>query len=57
MLKEFVARGKRSLIIWTLDGADNNSFYIKMGGVKKENKILRYGGKSYDGVGFKFDLM
>lgn len=56
MLKKFVARGKRSLIVWTLDGADNNGFYTKLGGVKKENKILRYGGKSYAGVGFKFDL-
>jgi len=56
MLKEFAARGKRSLIIWTLDGADNNGFYIKMGGVKKETKTLKYGGKSYAGIGFKFDL-
>ena len=56
MLKEFAARGKRSLIVWTLDGADNNGFYINMGGVKKENKILKYGGKSYTGAGFKFDL-
>ncbi len=56
MLKEFISRGKRSLIVWTLDGANNNDFYLKMGGVKKENKTLWYGEKSYTGAGFKFDL-
>ena len=56
MEEEFTLRGKSSLIVWTLDNADNHGFYIKMGGVKKENKLLEYGGKSYSGVGFRFDL-
>ncbi|MDO5835006.1 MAG: GNAT family N-acetyltransferase [Methanobacterium sp.] len=50
------SRGKINLILWTLDDADNNGFYRKMGGVKKETKKLNYGGKSYAGVGFIFDL-
>jgi len=57
MKEEFLRRGKSSLIVWTLDNADNNGFYIKMGGVKMENKTLRYGGKYYTGVGFGFDLI
>lgn len=56
MKEEFLIRGKSSLIVWTLNNADNNGFYIKMGGIKKENKTLTYGGKTYAGVGFKFDL-
>ncbi|AXV40896.1 GNAT family N-acetyltransferase [Methanobacterium sp. BAmetb5] len=54
--EEFRAKGRNNLIVWTLDKADNNDFYMKMGGVKKENKTLLYGGKSYRGVGFSFDL-
>lgn len=56
MKEEFRTRGKSSLIVWTIDKADNNGFYLKIGGVKRENKTLNYGGKSYTGVGFGFDL-
>lgn len=56
MKEEFITKGKSRLLVWTLENADNNGFYIKMGGVKKEDKKLSYGGKSYDGVGFSFDL-
>jgi len=56
MEEEFIARGKRNLIVWTLENTANNSFYERIGGVKKEKKLLEYGGKLYSGVGFKFDL-
>lgn len=54
--EEFIAKGKSRLLVWTLDNADNNGFYLKMGGVRKEDKKMGYGGKKYDGVGFGFDL-
>ncbi|HHT18301.1 MAG: GNAT family N-acetyltransferase [Euryarchaeota archaeon] len=56
MEEEFLKRGKSRLIVWTLHKASNNGFYLKMGGLKKEDKTLNYGGKSYAGVGFVFDL-
>ena len=54
--EDFQTKGRNNLIVWTLDKAGNNDFYMKMGGEKKENKTLLYGEKSYRGVGFSFDL-
>lgn len=56
MKEEFIAKGKSKLLVWTLNNTDNNGFYLKMGGVKKEDKKLIYGGKPCAGVGFSFDL-
>lgn len=46
----------RKMIIWTLKGAKNNSFYIKNGGIIAEEKSLNIGDKEYAGIGFAFDL-
>lgn len=46
----------RKMIIWTLKGAKNNSFYIKKGGIIAEEKALNIGDKEYAGIGFVFDL-
>ena len=46
----------RKMIIWTLKGAKNNSFYIKNGGIIAEEKSLNIGDKEYAGIGFVFDI-
>jgi hypothetical protein len=44
------------MILWTLKGAKNNSFYEKNGGVISHEKLLKIGEKEYAGVGYSFDL-
>jgi GNAT superfamily N-acetyltransferase len=46
----------RKMIIWTLKGAKNNSFYIKKGGIIAEEKILNIGDTDYAGIAFGFDI-
>ena len=46
----------RKMIIWTLKGAKNNSFYINNGGIIAEEKSLNIGDKEYAGIGFVFDI-
>lgn len=56
MTTHFRSCGVRDMIIWTLNGADNNRFYMSNGGVSSEAKVLKIGGKEYQGIGFVFDL-
>lgn len=56
MKQFFVADNCGSMIIWTLLGASNNSFYRKSGEIGKVYKELRIGEKRYPGVGFVFSL-
>jgi len=56
MKQFFVLNSRRSMIIRTLAGARNNSFYRKAGGTGKEYKELWIGGKPYPGIGFAFSL-
>jgi GNAT superfamily N-acetyltransferase len=56
MIDYFRKEGKKNLIIWTLDGAPNNAFYERLGGVKKEYKELDIGDKKYQGVGFNIKI-
>lgn len=52
----FIGEGCRKMLIWTLLGAKNNSFYEKMGGIPSENEAGEIGGKSYPGVGYVWEL-
>lgn len=56
MIKHFKINNCRKMIIWTLPGAKNNSFYRKHGGAEKEFKEITIGSETYPGVGFVFDL-
>ena len=56
MIKHFKIKNCRKMIIWTLLGAKNNSFYRKHGGAEKEFKEITIGSETYPGVGFVFDL-
>ncbi len=56
MTKHFKINNCRKMIIWTLLGAKNNSFYRKHGGTEKEFKEITIGSEKYPGVGFVFDL-
>lgn len=54
--KHFKSNNCKTTIIWTLLGAENNSFYRKHGGAGKEFKEIQIGAETYSGVGFVFDL-
>ncbi len=56
MTKHFKINNCRKMIIWTLLGAKNNSFYRKHGGAEIEFKEITIGSETYPGVGFVFDL-
>lgn len=56
LIEEFKKEEKSSVIIWTLDGAKNNSFYISLGAEKSEYKEYIIGGKKYSGVGFTLNI-
>jgi len=55
MLDFFREHRCQHLIVWTLKGAKNNTFYSRYGGIVMENKELDIGGSSYPGVGFLFE--
>lgn len=57
MKKIFSEQNCRKMILWTLKGAKNNSFYKNNGGVIADEKILKIGEKEYAGVGFSFTLL
>ncbi len=57
MKKLFSERNCRKMILWTLKGAKNNSFYKNNGGVITDEKILKIGEKEYAGVRFSFTLL
>lgn len=57
ILKYFFLKKQKHVIIWTLQGANNNKFYKKHGGAPKEHKKIEIGGQNYHGVGFHFDLI
>ncbi|MCK5785800.1 MAG: GNAT family N-acetyltransferase [Candidatus Sabulitectum sp.] len=57
MKKHFESENCKTMIIWTLLGAKNNSFYKKHDGILRESKEIRLGEKAYPGVGFAFDLL
>lgn len=46
----------KELIVWTLEGARNNDFYLSREGIKKEKKKIKIGKYEYDGIAFKFVL-
>ena len=46
----------RKMILWTLKGAKNNSFYKNKGGEIRAEKLLKIGDRDYPGVEFSFDL-
>ncbi len=52
----FSKKNCQKMILWTLKGAKNNSFYEKNGGIISYEKIFKIGDKEYDGVGFSFNL-
>jgi GNAT superfamily N-acetyltransferase len=52
----FKNMGYKSMIIWTIKGLQNNSFYQRHGGEILEEKDLDYGGKMYPGIGFVFKI-
>ncbi len=54
--KFFIKQNCQKMILWTLKGAKNNSFYAYNGGVIADEKSLKIGKKEYKGVGFSFDL-
>ena len=56
MKKIFVSMGSETLIIWTLLGAKNNTFYKANGGIGSERKTLGIGDKQYQGIGFSYKL-
>lgn len=60
-LLEFMSSYFRSadcstMIIWTLLGVKNNGFYIAVGGVDYQRKVIEIGKKNYSGVGYLFNL-
>lgn len=56
MKQYFLDNNKLSLIIWTLKGVKNNTFYQNHGGVIREYRDLEIGDEVYEGVGFVFTL-
>ncbi|MEA3267407.1 MAG: GNAT family N-acetyltransferase [Candidatus Fermentibacteria bacterium] len=56
MIKHFKSNDCKKMIVWTLLGAKNNSFYRKHLGAEKEYKEITIGSETYPGVGFVFDL-
>ncbi len=56
MKNNFKTLGCRTMIIWTLKNARNNSFYKKQGGMLLEEKEITIGDKEYPGAGFVFRL-
>lgn len=56
IIKTFQEKGKSNLLIWTLDGARNNSFYKSLDAEKTEYKELEFGARKYKGVGFNLKI-
>ena len=56
MKKYFKNNSCKTMIIWTLLNAENNSFYKKQGGNILEEKEIELGDKKYPGAGFVFQL-
>lgn len=48
--------GYKNLIIWTIKGLQNNTFYKRQGGEIQEEREYEYGNKKYPGIGFVFIL-
>ena len=49
-------KGYKNMIIWTIKGLSNNSFYEKYGIKILDEKEFTYGGKNYPGIGYKISL-
>ncbi len=56
IIEYFSRHNYKKMILWTLNSAKNNSFYKNNGGEITDKKILEIGGKTYDGIGFSFNL-
>jgi N-acetylglutamate synthase-like GNAT family acetyltransferase len=56
MKRNYKNKGCKKMIIWTIEGLQNNSFYKKYGGKIMEEKEYEYGNKKYPGIGFVFEL-
>jgi GrpB-like predicted nucleotidyltransferase (UPF0157 family)/GNAT superfamily N-acetyltransferase len=56
MVNFFLNHGRNNMILWTLKGANNNSFYQKLGGKDTLRKPLKIGSREYDGLGYVFHL-
>ena len=52
----FKNKNCKTMIIWTLQDAENNSFYKKQNGKISEGKELEIGNRVYPGIGFVFHL-
>jgi len=57
MMKHLESENCKTAILWTLLGAQNNSFYKKHGGAEKEFKDIWIGTKTYPGIGYVFNLL
>lgn len=56
MKSHFRERKCSRMVVWTLKGARNNSFYRKHGGFPEEYPEITVGDSVYPGVGFVFNL-
>ncbi len=43
LVKDFIERGQKSMILWTFEKNKDREFYNKLGGVPKENKTITFG--------------
>ncbi|MCK8060524.1 MULTISPECIES: GNAT family N-acetyltransferase [unclassified Fusibacter] len=52
----FKAQGKKNMIIWSLKANPHRGFYVRMGGVKKEEKDITIGEQVLREIGYVFEL-
>jgi GNAT superfamily N-acetyltransferase len=50
------AQGKSNMIIWSLKANPHRGFYVRMGGVKTEQKDITIGDQVLPEIGYVFDL-
>ncbi|MDR0447673.1 MAG: GNAT family N-acetyltransferase [Treponema sp.] len=56
MKTHYRSSGYKNMIIWTIKGLQNNSFYKAKGGKIQGEKEYDYGNKKYPGIGFVYKL-
>ena len=52
VIKYFLNKNFKTMVIWALKENSAGKFYKKMGGIPKFHKTLTYGGKELDALGF-----
>ena len=55
IIKGFMKKQYKSMVIWALKENSACEFYKKMGGIQKFHKTLTYGGKELDVLGFYWE--